>query len=75
MIEVPRRKGRACPQERSAESSGCAVFEWATDADGFDSAALRALVDELTDLMNAYNHEGTDVARRFIGRVRTRIVD
>ncbi|WP_433590293.1 hypothetical protein [Nocardia sp. CA-145437] len=48
---------------------------WATDADGVDSPALRVLVDELTDLMNAYNHEGTDVARRFIGRVRTRIVD
>ncbi|MTE14204.1 hypothetical protein [Nocardia aurantiaca] len=44
---------------------------WATDADGFDSSALRALVEELTDLMNAYNHDGSDIAGRFIGRVRT----
>ncbi|MGV9838820.1 hypothetical protein ACWDUL_32110 [Nocardia niigatensis] len=45
--------------------------DWASDADGFDSAALRGLVEELTDLMNAYNHDGTDIARRFLGRVRT----
>ncbi|WP_433560398.1 hypothetical protein ACQP1O_22085 [Nocardia sp. CA-151230] len=44
---------------------------WACDPDGFDTPALRALVEELTDLMNAYNHDGGDIARRFLGRVRT----
>ncbi|MFE3255407.1 hypothetical protein ACFXPS_03415 [Nocardia sp. NPDC059091] len=44
---------------------------WATDPDGFDTPALRALVEELTELMNAYNHDGADIARRFLGRVRT----
>ncbi|MGW5111973.1 hypothetical protein [Nocardia sp. NPDC004123] len=42
---------------------------WATDSDGLDTPALRALVEELTELMNAYD-DGTDIARRFFGRVR-----
>ncbi|MFE2955936.1 hypothetical protein [Nocardia tengchongensis] len=47
---------------------------WATDADGFDSVGLRALVAELTELMNAYNHDGADIDRRFVGRVRIQTV-
>ncbi|MFE3098714.1 hypothetical protein [Nocardia tengchongensis] len=53
---------------------GAVPAAWATDADGFDSVALRALVAELTELMNAYNHDGADVARRFVGRVRIQTV-
>ncbi|WP_458687518.1 hypothetical protein [Nocardia tengchongensis] len=53
---------------------GAVPSAWATDADGFDSVALRALVAELTELMNAYNHDGADVARRFVGRVRIQTV-
>ncbi len=36
------------------------------------SPALRALVDELTDIMNAYNHDGSDIDKRFFGKVRAR---
>lgn len=32
--------------------------------------ALRALVDELADLMNRYNRDGADIGKRFFGRVR-----
>ncbi|MFE3800292.1 hypothetical protein KHQ06_25735 [Nocardia tengchongensis] len=53
---------------------GAVPAAWATDADGFDSVALRALVAELTELMNAYNHDGAEVARRFVGRVRIQTV-
>ncbi|MBF6285669.1 hypothetical protein [Nocardia cyriacigeorgica] len=40
--------------------------------DGIDliSPALQALADELADLMNGYNHDGSDIDKRFFGRVR-----
>ncbi|TCN49486.1 hypothetical protein EV641_11586 [Rhodococcus sp. SMB37] len=34
------------------------------------SSALRALLDDLADLMNGYNHDGSDIGTRFFGRVR-----
>ncbi|MFC0446852.1 hypothetical protein [Rhodococcus jostii] len=36
------------------------------------SPALRALADELAELMNGYNRDGTDIDRRFFGSVRVR---
>ncbi len=44
---------------------------WVTE-DGIEtvSPALRALADELTDIMNAYNHDGSDIDKRFFGKVR-----
>jgi hypothetical protein len=36
------------------------------------SAALRALVDALADLMNGYNRDGLDIGTRFFGRIRVR---
>lgn len=35
------------------------------------SDALRALAHELADIMNAYNHDGSDIEKRFFGWVRT----
>lgn len=32
--------------------------------------ALRALADELAELMDGYNHDGANIGRRFFGRVR-----
>jgi hypothetical protein len=39
--------------------------------DGVDtvSPALRALSDELVDIMNGYNYDGTDIGKRFFGKV------
>ncbi|WP_236734750.1 hypothetical protein [Mycolicibacterium peregrinum] len=34
------------------------------------SPALQMLADELAELMNDYNHDGTDTNRRFFGSVR-----
>ncbi|MEE2059979.1 hypothetical protein [Rhodococcus artemisiae] len=34
------------------------------------SSALRALVDELADLLNGYNRDGVEIGKRFFGRVR-----
>jgi len=34
------------------------------------SPALRALADELAELMDGYSHDGANVGRRFFGRVR-----
>lgn len=34
------------------------------------SPALRALADELATVMNSYNHDGSDVDKRFFGKVR-----
>lgn len=36
------------------------------------SPALQALADEVTDIMNAYNHDGSDIDKRFFGKVRAR---
>lgn len=46
---------------------------WVSE-DGIEtvSPALRALADELTDIMNAYNHDGSDIDKRFFGKVRAR---
>ncbi len=41
--------------------------------DGYtESEALRGLVAEVTDIMNAYNHDGSDIDKRFHGRVEVR---
>ncbi|GAB2538524.1 hypothetical protein [Nocardia heshunensis] len=38
--------------------------------DGYsESEALRELLAEVTDIMNAYNHDGSDIDRRYHGRV------
>jgi hypothetical protein len=34
------------------------------------SPALRALGDELADIMGSYNYDGTDIGKRFFGKVR-----
>ncbi len=34
------------------------------------SPSLQALVNELAAIMNGYNHEGVDIAKRFFGKVR-----
>ncbi|GAB4586083.1 hypothetical protein [Nocardia sp. IFM 10818] len=34
------------------------------------SPALRALAEELADLMNSYNHDGDQIGKRFFGKVR-----
>lgn len=34
------------------------------------SPSLQALADELAAIMNGYNHDGVDIAKRFFGRVR-----
>lgn len=34
------------------------------------SPALRALADELADIMDSYNYDGSDVGKRFFGQVR-----
>jgi hypothetical protein len=34
------------------------------------SPALRALADELADIMNGYNYDGPDIGKRFFGMVR-----
>ncbi|MBF6066295.1 hypothetical protein IU500_31655 [Nocardia terpenica] len=34
------------------------------------SPALRALADEVAEIVDAYNHEGTDIDRRFFASVR-----
>ncbi|NKY51785.1 hypothetical protein [Nocardia vermiculata] len=34
------------------------------------SAALRELADELADIMNSYNHDGSDIGKRFFAGVR-----
>lgn len=38
--------------------------------DGVESPALRALSAALVELMNAYNHDGSDISRRFVGSVK-----
>ncbi|MGW4248663.1 hypothetical protein [Nocardia sp. NPDC004722] len=43
--------------------------EWGWDGIGVESEALRRLRAELSDIMNAYNHDGEDVGQRFHGRV------
>ncbi|MFR9749791.1 hypothetical protein ACL02S_02000 [Nocardia sp. 004] len=42
------------------------------DEDGLEtiSPALRALIDELADIMNSYNYGGSDISKRFFGSVR-----
>ncbi|MFE3187881.1 hypothetical protein ACFXHA_02670 [Nocardia sp. NPDC059240] len=41
--------------------------------DGYtESEALRELVAEVTDIMNAYNHDGSDIDRRYHGHVEVR---
>ncbi|MVU82514.1 hypothetical protein GPX89_35450 [Nocardia sp. ET3-3] len=41
--------------------------------DGYtESPALRDLIAEVTDIMNAYNHDGTDIDQRYHGRVEVR---
>jgi hypothetical protein len=47
--------------------------EWGwVEQDGLEivSPALQALADELAEIMNGYNHDGADIARRFFGSVR-----
>lgn len=47
--------------------------EWGWEhADGVStvSPALQALADELAAIMNGYNHDGSDIAKRFFGKVR-----
>ncbi|WP_405495556.1 hypothetical protein [Nocardia sp. NBC_00511] len=38
--------------------------------DGLETPALRALSAALVELMNAYNHDGSDISRRFVGSVK-----
>ncbi|MEC3917351.1 hypothetical protein [Nocardia sp. CDC160] len=45
---------------------------WGWDEIGLDSEALGQLRSELTDIMNAYNHDGTDIGQRFHGRIEVR---
>ncbi|MEC3956283.1 hypothetical protein VMT65_24815 [Nocardia sp. CDC153] len=45
---------------------------WGWDEIGVESEALRQLRSELTDIMNAYNRDGTDIGQRFHGRVEVR---
>ncbi|MBF5002209.1 hypothetical protein IRT45_34390 [Nocardia sp. BSTN01] len=44
---------------------------WVSDC-GIDnpSPALQELVDELAEIMNAYNHDGSDIGKRFFACVR-----
>ncbi|MFE3290557.1 hypothetical protein [Rhodococcus sp. NPDC059234] len=47
--------------------------DWGWDGeDGVEtvSASLRALAGELAEIMNGYNRNGSDVEKRFFGRVR-----
>jgi hypothetical protein len=47
------------------------LWGWST-VDGITtvSPALRALADELADIIESYNYDGPDVGKRFFGRVR-----
>ncbi|MGO4203719.1 hypothetical protein AB4Z09_18590 [Rhodococcus sp. TAF43] len=47
--------------------------DWGWDGEGgveTVSAALRALAGELAEIMNGYNRNGSDIEKRFFGRVR-----
>ncbi|WP_246023175.1 hypothetical protein [Nocardia yunnanensis] len=46
--------------------------EWGWEDSGVESQALRRLVAELRDIMDAYNHDGSDIGRRFHGHVEVR---